>query len=106
MIALALFVVILFLAQSVWGVWQKNAVARGARNEAATELSNLKERHGDLNKRVSRLETPRGEEEELRRNFPVVQVGEKVIIIVDEEASNTASSTEGWIDKLFKRFND
>lgn len=103
-IALCLFIVVLFLAKSVWGVWQKNVLARNARAEIAAELASLKDRHDALDKRVGRLETPRGEEEELRRNFPVVKVGEKVIVIVDEEASNTgATSTDSWFKKLFQR---
>jgi len=106
-IAIVLLLVVLLLAKSVWGVWQKNATARAARQEAETELTALKERHQALEMRVTRLETPQGEEEEMRRNFPVVKAGEKLIVIVDEEASTgEATSSESWLDKFLKPFNN
>src|SRR3989344_2544175 len=104
LVVIVLILVVLFLAQSVWGVWQKNRLAQGVRQEAGRELTAVKERRDALSLRVGRLETPRGQEEEIRRNFPVVKVGEKVIIIVNETATSEASSTESWWEKLLAPF--
>ncbi len=47
------------------------------------------QRSQDLENEVSRLETERGLEEELRRNFPIVKPGEEVVVILDGKATST-----------------
>ena len=62
------------------------------------ELKSLTERRVILESDIAKLTTPGGVEEEIRKKFPVVQAGERVIVVVPEELGSTsaASSTGGW----------
>jgi cell division protein FtsB len=85
LLALGLLAVVIFLGRSVWNVYQKNQTSRLLRDEAATELAAVAERYAELEARVKRLETPRGQEEEVRKSFSVARSGERVVVIKDEE---------------------
>lgn len=106
MVIIILVLVLIFLAQSVWGVWRKNRLSQSARVEAEQDMAVVKERRDALELRVKRLETSRGQEEEIRRNFPVVKEGEQVIVIVSDDEAAAATTSEGWWGQFLKQFSN
>lgn len=79
-----LLIATVFLLKSVWGVYKKDSVARINMEEAEVTLANLQKKKAGLEKEISKLNTERGVEEELRRRFQVVKPGEQVLVIVDK----------------------
>lgn len=74
--------------------------------QVAAQLAELESRRNFLQQEISALGTARGVEGEIRKKFPVVKEGEKVVIIGEDAtvaASTTATST-GWFDKLENLF--
>ncbi len=62
------------------------------RAEAEEKLQHLEERKMLMQDKVDYLESERGIEAEMRRNFDVAQPGEQVVIIIDDK-SETSSVT-------------
>ena len=84
-----LFVVSLFLARSVLGLYEKERTAAERYAVAAARLEELKTNAALLEEKVAYLRSGRGMEEEIRRRFDVVKEGEQVVIIVEDEAGGT-----------------
>ncbi|MEX0918884.1 MAG: hypothetical protein WDZ85_02885 [Candidatus Paceibacterota bacterium] len=80
-----LLIVAAFLANSVWNVYQKNRITAYYREQSESQLAELQTERDRLMAEVARLETVRGREEEIRRNFSVVGEGERVIIVLDPD---------------------
>lgn len=81
-IAGLLMLAFLWLVYLVWGIAQKEEIARHAAYDAKHELESLKARESTLEENLAELETPRGEEATLRESFGVARPGEEVIIVV------------------------
>lgn len=104
LLALGLLIITILLAHSVWRVWGKNEASRAARAEAEAQLATVAARHAALEAKVGKLETPRGQEEEVRKNFPVAREGEEVVIILDDNATATipgGKKPAGWWKKFW-----
>ncbi len=80
---------ILFLVGIVYNRYTIERDMAARRLEAEVELQKLKERKAQIADKVEYLESERGIEAEMRRNFDVAQPGEQVVIIIDEEKSET-----------------
>jgi cell division protein FtsB len=94
LILLALLVVLLVVSRGAWLLWNKNAVAKDNLVSSEIHLKQLEDRKRMLESKLSKIQTPRGLEEEIRTNFSVVKPGEKVINIVDpDKATTTATAT-------------
>ena len=94
LILLALLLVFLVVSRGVWLLWNKNAIARDNLISSEVHLKQLEERKRMLESKLSKIQTPRGLEEEIRTNFSVVKPGEKVINIIDpNKATITATTT-------------
>ncbi len=73
---------------------------------AKTELEALETRATTLKEEIANLQNGRGLEAEMRNRFDVAKSGEQVIVIVEEDGSNTASpnqETEPREQSLFSR---
>ena len=94
-----LIAVLLVILRATWSLYRKDQIARDNLQSSVERLAKLKERELTLQDKIERLKTPRGIEEEIRNNYPMVKPGEKVINIVDEgqEPSTTATTTtKSW----------
>jgi len=90
-----LLVVTLILTKAAWNVFLKNNETRENLNETKSELSDLKKREVDLESEISRLNTEKGIDEEIRTKFRVVKEGEEMIMIIDSpEVSSTSRAVE------------
>ena len=84
----ALLIMIVFMAQSVWERFTVEREMSERRHEVERELHDLKLRAAALESQVEYLEDERGVEAEIRNRFDVVKEGEQVVIILDDESTN------------------
>ncbi len=82
LLAAFLVLVVLVLAWAVWGIAQKERIARSAVDDRKAELAVLKERKAVFEENMAELSTDRGQEATLRQNHGVAKAGEDVIIVV------------------------
>ena len=80
---IVLVVVFALFANGAWGVYKKASFAKENRELAEKELHDLNEREAALQEEMTRLNTPRGLEEEIRQKFDVGREGEQLIVLVD-----------------------
>lgn len=78
-----LLIVFALFAKGTWSVYQKSSYAKENRDRAEQELEQLNEREEALSIELTRLETPRGLEEEIRHKFDVGKEGEQLLVLVD-----------------------
>lgn len=83
-----LVLVVLVLAWAVWGIAQKERIARSAVDDRKAELAILKERKAVFEENMAELSTDRGQEATLRQNHGVAKAGEDVIIVVPPKEDN------------------
>ena len=106
-----LFVVILLLANSVFGIYKKNQAANINRIESERKLDLLVDKQKRLQGEIARLKTSRGIEEELRSKFQVTKAGEEVLVVVDDpsimDSLSEVSEPENslWV-KFLKMFGN
>jgi cell division protein FtsB len=96
-----------FLGRASWIAFERN-------KSAAELLANLEEKRRELENRQSiissslvKLETDAGVEEEIRNKFGMQKDGEKTIVIVDSNQSNSETGDKkNWWSKIRNFFND
>jgi len=101
---IALFVLILIFvlfAKGTWGVYQKASFAKDNRDRADQELEVLHTREEALREELTRLDTKRGLEEEIRHKFDVGLEGEQLIILVD--APEPEAVVEPYIPSVWEK---
>jgi cell division protein FtsB len=91
---LALLVIAVVLGKATWNIYTKNSIALENKLAAVRELQDLENRQKIMADKLTRLKTPEGREEEIRKNLPMAKDGEYVITIVDEKDSKAGSATE------------
>ncbi|MFA5023298.1 MAG: septum formation initiator family protein [Candidatus Paceibacterota bacterium] len=99
LILLGLVIICLVFARATWSLYQKNQAALNNLHASTRRIEKLTERESVLRDKIERLKTPRGVEEEIRNNFPMVKPGEQVINLVDKEkpaSTTTATATKPW----------
>jgi cell division protein FtsB len=87
-----LFIIILFLLNGVWNVYQKERSTNEKRDMVEKELAELVERERALQDEMNRLSTERGIEEEIREKYNVARVGEEIVVIVDAPSDETRAA--------------
>jgi cell division protein FtsB len=88
-----------FIAGSVWEVYQKEQRARAELSIAQNAYETLEKRQASLRTTLDALEHERGMETEFRTRFPVVREGEEVLILVDSNRpldDASAERTKPW----------
>ena len=87
-VLIILFIIFVILTRSLWGVYEKERISSENLSKEKTELEKLSLREKDLASALEYLKTDQGIENEIRSKFRVVREGEKVAVIVGEEATN------------------
>lgn len=101
-----LFVVVLFALHSTWSVYRKKELSLEMKNISLNQVEDLRKRNDDLDKKINKLTTDVGIEEEIRSKFSVAKEGESVVVVVQDEqkaASSTKSHASFW-SKLISVF--
>jgi cell division protein FtsB len=99
-----LSVIFVVLVGSVYRVYSKEKMTREALEKAQNELAETGERKEFLTASIGRLQTEEGMEFELRKKFNVSEAGERVAIIVEEQATGTVNSFEKTFWQKMKDF--
>lgn len=87
-ILILLSIILVLLIYSTAKIYFKSRNALSKSEEARQELAELEQRKAELEKEIFRLQTPIGEEEEIRRKFNVSRPDEKMVVIVDKAPEN------------------
>ncbi len=97
-----LFVLVLLVVHSTWGVYLKKRESIEMMNISQEKLAELESRDSELDLKINKLNTQSGIEEEIRSKFSVTKADESMVIIVREngEASSTPNEDLGFWDKL------
>jgi cell division protein FtsB len=101
-----LIIIIALLLNAVWGVYQKQSLAKDNLNKTAAVFEGLQAREKMLSSEIESLKTEVGVEAEIREKYGLVKPGEEVIVVVDKETdsgSSTPASTDSsgfWQDVL------
>ena len=90
---IALTIVAIFFVRGAWNVYQKESASQGYLDQAQDELTKVSATQAELSHSVAELQTQQGIEADIRHKFRVVKPGEQIAVIVDDNASGTASST-------------
>ncbi|PIT91285.1 hypothetical protein COU17_01525 [Candidatus Kaiserbacteria bacterium CG10_big_fil_rev_8_21_14_0_10_49_17] len=88
------FIVLLLLAvllsKATFNVYTEARITREKLAERQEYLENLAKREESLSKELERLQSERGLEAELRRQFEVAREGEEVIVVLDSNEAAAA----------------
>lgn len=104
---IALFVIIIFIARAVLGVYYKQKISEENLLIANNKITELESREKMLNSEIEWLKTDKGVEEEIRKKFMVGKAGEQVIVIVDEDRSNKNGEVDnGERKSIWDKFID
>ena len=89
---------IFFISKATLTLYEKNSIARESRNEAEERFVELENRFNELSSDVSKLQTERGIEAEIRKKFQVSRSGEYAIVLLDPktEAEELGESSGFW----------
>jgi cell division protein FtsB len=82
-----LSIIFIFVLKGSWGLYNKEKFSRESLEKQKSELEKLIDREKSLASSIEYLKTDQGIENEIRSKFRAVKEGEKVSVIVDEEAS-------------------
>ena len=102
-----LVIIILFLLNGVWKLYQKKDLTKDNLSKTASMLENLQAREKMLSSEIERLKTVNGTEAEVRDKYGLVKPGEEVIVVVDKDDSansNNTTSTVGFWQRIVNWF--
>lgn len=92
-----------FTAYSTTKIYLRNREAASVNEMLKKEIEDLEAKKKDLSSAINRLESPAGQEEEIRSRFPVQKPGEKTVIIVEEgprKAEAAESESSNFLQKI------
>lgn len=90
--AMVLLVMIFFVGYGLVNIIGKSIDVARERDSAQKDEATLKAKEADLSQKIDDLKTPDGEEAALRSQFPVVKVGEHVVVITDPTTATTTDT--------------
>ncbi len=100
-----LCIVIAITAKETWDLYAKERHARELLENARVRQESLGEREVFLKSELANLNDEEGVEGELRERFGIAKPGEKVIMLIDEEATTTFEEPDkGWWARLWSWF--
>lgn len=102
-----ILLLIIFLAKGVWGLYQREKLSRDNLLVSKKNYDELVLRKEYLEKKIERLNTEEGVEEEIRDKYSVVKPGEIAVVIVDDTTSTKSKvgqvEDKNWWQKIFGR---
>lgn len=97
-----LSIVLAFVFYSTVKIYLRSREAAFVNDILKKETEGMISKKNDLSAVISRLESAEGEEEEIRKRFPVQKPGEKSVIIIEEnpKADLGSQSEESFFQKV------
>ena len=108
LVLVVLLIIIAFLLNAVWSVYQKQAYTKENLNKTASSLNDLRAREKMLSSELDKLKTESGTEEEIREKYGLVKPNEEVIMMVDQKGATSTERTTadvGFWQSIVNRFN-
>lgn len=99
-----LLIILSFLSYSTINLYLKSRNAVSKSLELENELKELEKRRQDLESEITRLGTPSGEEEEIRKKFNVAKPEEETLVILEKKEENGKINQEnnaGFFGKVW-----
>jgi cell division protein FtsB len=90
---IVLGIAVLVVMHSTWVVYQKQRESQQQLAVSQKRVSELSSRDAELRDQIGRIQTTSGVEAEIRAKFNVAKENEQVVVLVDDTASGTATST-------------
>ncbi len=101
-VLILLLVILFFVLKGTWIIFMKSSYSHKQKIAVEAELIALQERKNSIEKKIQRLNTETGVEEEIRSKYDVAKEGEKLIVIVDEEEKEVdTEENKGFVNKFF-----
>ena len=106
---IVLFAFLVLFGYNMIGLIGKERETSNKKELVLSQIDAMKQREKELLKNTAKLETEEGKEEIIREKYQVSKEGEKIIIIVDEENTESEATENedhgfvSWIKKIFKR---
>lgn len=96
---------IIFAIFSVYSIIGKSFDTSNQRKIADVELAQLNQKQNNLKQKINLLNTPEGQAEILKEEYPVVATGERVVVLTDNTDDQNSTSTVGYVNNQ-KNFFD
>jgi hypothetical protein len=85
-------------------LYHKNTLARENNDTLKTELSRHEARKAQLASALQRIDTKKGEEIALRRQFDVGNTNERLLVIVEDKTGGKGGQEEETVWETIKRY--
>ncbi len=104
--AFLLFFIVLFLLNSVYGVYKKDRLARINTEDYRQQFASLETKRKELEKELLRLQSDSGKEEEIRRRLQLLKSGERSLVIVEnnEYKEDLIIDDKAWYERIWEKF--
>lgn len=105
---IVVFFLLLLVAGALWsviGVYKKDRESAALKLQNQIRLADLERRQEQLDADIANLQTARGKEEMLRKQYALAARGEKMIIIVEPPAPPPQAATSSVFEAIGKWFS-
>jgi cell division protein FtsB len=101
-----LAIISVLLAHAVYGVYGKYEKSKEIASRMQADLTSLEVREKSLTASMNALDTEEGKEREIRDRFGAVKPGEKMIVLVDDQAADKSVTPvqKSWWEKFIGIF--
>ncbi len=99
---------LIFVFYSTVKIYLRSRETVSVNDAIRQKMEEMESKKNDLSAAITRLESAEGEEEEIRKRFPVQKPGEKSVIIVEEnlKADSGVQSEKGFFQKIWQFAKD
>ena len=104
---LLLLLLVIWLGRSVYLIWNRERVADTERQAILGQIEAMESRRTQLTTDLALLQTDRGVEERIRKQFAVAKPGEQVVSVVLPPAATSTAPAKSfpWWQPLLDLFN-
>jgi len=89
-----LFLLLFLLGRATYKAYMKYDYAKEKANYLITKKAVAEDRYNALQNKLSYMKTKRGREDVLRNTYGLAKPGEKVLVIIKQEAGSNSSKSE------------
>ncbi|MCX6756097.1 MAG: hypothetical protein NTX85_02050 [Candidatus Nomurabacteria bacterium] len=107
---IVLFLILVIFSFNMVGLFKKERETANTKSLVLDKVGRLEDREKSLNSSIEKLKTEKGTEDVIREKYQVVKPGEKMLIIVDPNDTNTAPSESlkehgfvNWFKNIFNK---
>lgn len=102
-VLIVLLVITIFMIKAVFNIYTKYKESKLEKQIVLDRLNELKNREEGLKKDIVDLQSPEGQEEEIRKKFNVSKPFEKVVVIVEDDKDYKVEEEKSFFGKLLDK---